>query len=200
MWVQVGVGCYVICGGVRGCNVWVGIVVDIQQCILCVFEYYEVVVLMCLIQQVGYVYYYVGQDVGNCYYIVQYFLVVNCFCFVEVYQLEVVIFYYFFQFIGEGCFIEQIVNVQIVMSDFIFVSWVNVVIGSVDCFCVMCFFMCYVQCYVIVKDKWVGFREQQMFVNWDIMVFQVFYFFYQCGWRQYDVVIDDVGDVFMQNV
>jgi hypothetical protein len=34
-------------------------------------------------------------------------------------ELEVVIFHHFFQFIGEGCFIEQIANAQTATSDFI---------------------------------------------------------------------------------
>lgn len=72
--------------------------------------------------------------------------------------------------------------------------------GGVDCFCVMCFFMCVIQCNVIIKDQWICFRQQQMFMNGDVMVFQFFYFFYQCGWRQYNIVIDDVGYIFVKNI
>lgn len=108
--------------------------VDIQQRTLRAFEHHEVAALTRLIQQVGYVHHHAGQDVGNRHHIVQHFLVVNRFCFVEVHQLEVVIFHHFFQFIGEGCFIEQIANTQTATSDFIFVSRANAATGSAIAF------------------------------------------------------------------
>lgn len=84
MWVQVGIGCYVISSGVGRSYVWISIVVDIQQCILCIFKYDEIVMLMCLVEQVRNVNYYRSQDVGNSYCIIQNFLVINCFSFVVV--------------------------------------------------------------------------------------------------------------------
>jgi hypothetical protein len=111
-----------------------------------------------LVQQIGNVNNHRGQDVGNRHDIIQHFLVVNRFSFVEVHQLEVVIFHHFFQFISEGCFIKQIANAQTATSDFIFVSRADTATGGTDSFRATRFFTRDVQRHVIIEDKRAGLR------------------------------------------
>ena len=40
------------------------------------------------------------------------FLVINRFSFIEIHQLEVVIFHHLFQFVSEGCFIKRVANAR----------------------------------------------------------------------------------------
>ena len=173
--------------------------VDIQQRALRAFEHHEVAALTRLIQQIGNINDHAGEDVGNRHDIVQHFLVVNRFCFVEVHQLEVVIFHHFFQFVSEGGFIKQVANAQTATSNFIFVSRADTATGRTDSFRTACFLTCDVQRHVIVEDKRAGFGQQQTLTNRDTTVFQTFHLFHQRSRRQHNTVTDDADYILTEN-
>lgn len=96
--------------------------VDVQQRTLRTFKHDEIATLARLIQQIGHINNHTGQNISNRHDVIQHFLVVNGFGFVEVHQLEVVIFHHFFQFFSEGRFVEEVTHAQTATSHFIFVS------------------------------------------------------------------------------
>ena len=173
--------------------------VDIQQRTLRTFEHHEVAAFTRLVQQVRNVNHHAGQDVGNRHHVVQYFLVVNCVNFIEVHQLEVVIFHHFFQFFSEGCFIEQIANAQTATSHFVFISRTDTTTGSADRFRATRFLTSVIQRNVIIKDQRTCFRQQQALANRDTTIFQSFHFFHQRGRRQNNTVTDDADDILAKN-
>ncbi len=173
--------------------------VDIQQRTLRTFEHDEIATLTRLVQQIGHINNHTGQDVGNGHHIVQHFLVVNRVNFVEVHQLEVVIFHHFFQFFSKGSFVEQVANAQTATCNFIFVSRANTTTGSTDRFRATRFFTCQIQRNVVVEDQRTGFREQQTFANRDATVFQAFHLFHQRSRRQHNTVTDDAGHIVTKN-
>ena len=173
--------------------------VDIQQRALRAFEHHEVAALTRLIQQIGDVNDHAGQDVGNRHHIVQHFLIVDRFCFIEVHQLEVVIFHHFFQFVSEGSFIKQVANAQAATGDFIFVSRADTATGCTDSFRTACFLTRNIQRNVIVENKRTGFGQQQTLTNRDTTVFQTFHLFHQRSRRQHNTVTDDAGYILTEN-
>ncbi|MNP21916.1 hypothetical protein D3C76_1145550 [compost metagenome] len=173
--------------------------VDIQQRTLSTFEHDEIATLARLVQQIGHIHNHTGQDIRYRHDIIQHFLVVNGVSFVEVHQLEVVIFHHFFQFFSEGGFVEQVANAQTATSNFIFVSRADATAGGADSFCTACFFARYVQCNVIVEDQRAGFGEQQTLTNRDTTVFQAFHLFHQRSRRQHNTVTDDAGHIVTKN-
>jgi hypothetical protein len=173
-------------------------VVDIQQRTLRAFEHDEIATLARLVQQIGNINNHTGQDVGNRHDVIQHFLVVNRFSFVEVHQLEVVIFHHFFQFFSEGCFIEQVANAQTATSNFIFVSRADTTTGGADRFRARAFSRA-TSSAMIIQDQRAGFGEQQTLTNRDTTVFQTFHLFHQRSRRQHNAVTDDAGDVFAKN-
>ena len=173
--------------------------VDIQQRPLRAFEHHEVAALTRLVQQIGNINNHRRQNVGNRHDIIQHFLIVNRFCFIEVHQLEVVIFHHFFQFDSEGCFIKQVTNAQTAACDFIFVSRADAATGGTDSFRTTCFFTRNVQRDMIIEDKRTGFGQQQTLTNRDTTFFQTFHLFHQRSRRQHNTVTDDAGYILAKN-
>ena len=108
--------------------------IDVQQRTLRTFEHDEIATLARLVQQIGHINNHTGQNVCNRHDVIQHFLVVNSVSFVEVHQLEVVIFHHFFQFFSEGCFVEEVTHAQTATSHFIFVSRTDTTTGGADRF------------------------------------------------------------------
>lgn len=106
----------------------------------------------------------------------------------------------FVQFGGEVFVVEQVVDVQVVMCYFVFVCWVDVMIGGVDFGFVVGFFVCLVEGDVIGQDQWIGRIDVQVFVYWYVFFFQFGDFVQQCIWCQYYVIVDQVLYVFVQDV
>ena len=173
--------------------------VDIQQRTLRAFEHDEIATLTRLVQQIGNINNHRSQDVGNRHHIIQHFLVVNGFDFIEIHQLEVVIFHHFFQFFSEGCFIKQIANAQTATSHFVFISRTDTTTGSTDRFRATRFLTSVIQRNVIIKDQWTRFRQQQALTDRNPTIFQPFHFFHQRGRRQYNTVTDDADDILAKN-
>lgn len=173
--------------------------VDIQQRTLRTFKHDKIATLTRLVQQIGNINNHRGQDVGDSHHIIQHFLVVNCFNFIEIHQLEVVIFHHFFQFFSEGCFIKQIANTQTATSYFVFISRTDTTTGSTDRFLATRFLTSVIQRNVIIKDQRTSFRQQQALANRDTTIFQSFHFFHQRGRRQNNTVTDDADDILAKN-
>ena len=173
--------------------------VDVQQRTLRTFEHDEIATLARLVQQIGHINNHTGQNVCNRHDVIQHFLVVNSVSFVEVHQLEVVIFHHFFQFFSEGCFIKQIANTQTATSYFVFISRTDTTTGSTDRFLATRFLTSVIQRNVIIKDQRTSFRQQQALANRDTTIFQSFHFFHQRGRRQNNTVTDDADYVFAKN-
>ena len=173
--------------------------VDVQQRTLRTFEHNEIATLARLVQQIGHINNHTGQNVCNRHDVIQHFLVVNSVSFVEVHQLEVVIFHHFFQFFSEGGFVEEIAHAQTATCHFIFISRADTTTGRTDRFRTTCFLTRDVQCHVIIQDQRAGFGEQQTLTNRDTTVFQTFHLFHQRSGRQHNAVTDDAGDVFAKN-
>ncbi|MNC13163.1 hypothetical protein D3C75_608970 [compost metagenome] len=132
--------------------------IDVQQRALSTFEHDEVAAFTCLIQQIGHINYHAGQNVSNCHDIVQNFLVINRFNFVEVNQLEVMVFQNFFQFVGKGGFVEQVANAQATTGHFVFIRRADTATGSTDSFRTARFLTSHIQRYVIIKNQRASFR------------------------------------------
>lgn len=108
--------------------------VDVQQGTLRTFKHDEIATLARLVQQIGHINNHAGQNVSNRHDVIQHFLVVNGFSFIEIHQLEVVIFHHFFQFFSEGRFVEEVAHTQTATSHFIFVCRADATTGSADRF------------------------------------------------------------------
>lgn len=158
----VGIGECVVNGGVGVGDVWVGVVVDVQQCVLGVFEQYVFILFVQVVQDVGDVgFYWFDVFVEGQGFVVG-FLEVDC-VGVEVFgQYEVVVVQCgvqeFFKLFG----IVQVGDVDVVMCYFVFVCWVDVVVGGVDCFVVGSVFVCLVQGDVVWYDQWCGWGDFQV--------------------------------------